>query len=51
VSIEASAPVSLAKTGGERVFNLVPGFQAIPLVVKLVPGQRRVECTIRPRRA
>jgi hypothetical protein len=46
LSIEASAPVTLAEEAGRRVFNLVPGFCAIPLVVRLPPGTRSVECTL-----
>jgi hypothetical protein len=46
VAILASAPIEIADTGGgDRVFNLVPGFCAVPFVVA-VPGGR-VECSIR----
>jgi hypothetical protein len=46
VLLEASAPLDLADTGDDRVFNLVPGFCAIPFVVALAPGAP-IECSIR----
>jgi hypothetical protein len=47
VVVEADAPLAIADVGGDRVFNLVPGFAAIPFVLALPGG--RGSCTVRVR--
>lgn len=52
VAIAASAPLEIVATGAERVFNLVPGFHAVPFTIAVAPGSAgRVECSIRYRPA
>lgn len=44
LTIESSQPIRLAPMKRERVFNMVPGVQALPLV--LAAGRDEVSCTI-----
>lgn len=48
VVIEANVPLRIRATGRERVFNLVPGFEAVPIVAEFSAGAgAAVECRIR----
>ncbi len=50
IVIDANAPLTIVDTGGERVFNLIPGFQAIPFAVRFDPTKSTdVSCALRPR--
>ena len=46
VRVEASGPLQLRDGGQSRVFNLVPGFLAVPLTVQ-IEDPRPVVCTLR----
>ena len=46
VVIEANAPLRIEQTTRPRVFNLVPGFEAVPVFAE-IPGGARLECRIR----
>jgi hypothetical protein len=47
VVIEADVPLRIRATARERAFNLVPGFQAVPIVVDFPAGGRvGVACRI-----
>jgi hypothetical protein len=47
VVVEANVPLRIQETGRDRIFNLVPGFEAVPIVVDFVPGQLfELECRI-----
>jgi hypothetical protein len=50
VSVKGSGPVQVLEPSRERVFNLVPGFEAVPFVLQ-GNGTRAVECTLSVRRA
>ncbi|MFM7182365.1 MAG: hypothetical protein ACKO2G_12995 [Verrucomicrobiales bacterium] len=45
VIIEANAPLQILKTKGTRIFNLIPGFEALPIVANL-PTDQRLECRL-----
>jgi len=45
-SVEADAPIERIPSKRERVFNLVPGFQALPLGIAST-GAKPVECSLR----
>ena len=47
--IEGAGPVDLAELGGQRVFNLVPGFCAAPVRLRQPLGERGVACTLHVR--
>lgn len=34
IIIEANVPLSIMKTKKDRIFNMVPGFEAVPIVMK-----------------
>lgn len=44
--IEANAPLHIQETSRARIFNLVPGFEAVPIIAEL-PNDFRLECRIR----
>jgi hypothetical protein len=44
--IEANAPLQIEKTPRSRIFNLVPGFEAVPVAAD-IPADGRLECRIR----
>ena len=46
VVIEANAPLRVQVTSRSRIFNLVPGFEAVPIIAEIPPGAR-LECRIR----
>ncbi|MGL4401322.1 MAG: hypothetical protein ACRCXD_15765, partial [Luteolibacter sp.] len=46
VVIEANVPLRIQKTARSRIFNLVPGFEAVPIIAEIPPGDR-LECRIR----
>jgi hypothetical protein len=46
VEIRATGAVELRDGGRSRVFNLVPGFLAVPVTIALAGG-RPVTCTLR----
>jgi hypothetical protein len=46
VVIEANAPLRIEKTTRPRIFNLVPGFEAVPIIAE-IPADTRLECRIR----
>jgi hypothetical protein len=47
VIIEANVPLRIRETGRERIFNPVPGFEAVPIVAEFYPGQvAAVECRL-----
>ena len=46
VIIEANAPLRIQETSRSRIFNLVPGFEAVPIVAE-APPNARLECRIR----
>ncbi len=46
VVIEADVPLRIRATARERAFNLVPGFEAVPIVVDFLAGRRDVECRL-----
>ena len=37
VVIEANVPLEIRKTSRSRIFNLVPGFEAVPIVAQIPP--------------
>jgi hypothetical protein len=43
VVIEANAPLRIEKTTRPRIFNLVPGFEAVPIIAE-IPAGTRLEC-------
>ena len=46
VVIEADAPLRIQESTRSRIFNLVPGFEAVPIIAE-IPTDSRVECRIR----
>lgn len=46
VVIEANVPLRIQKTARSRIFNLVPGFEAVPIIAE-IPPDARLECRIR----
>lgn len=46
VVIEANAPLHIQKTTRSRIFNLVPGFEAVPIIAD-IPPDTRLECRLR----
>lgn len=46
VVIEANAPLRIQQSARPRVFNLVPGFEAVPIIAE-IPIDSRLECRIR----
>ena len=45
--IEANVPLRLKPMNRERAFNLVPGFEALPLVADFLPGEAAaIECRL-----
>ena len=44
--IEANAPLRIQETTRPRIFNLVPGFEAVPIIAE-IPAESRLECRIR----
>jgi len=47
VVVSANAPITLMKTKKSRVFNMVPGMEAIPLQIDFEEGTNSVECSIK----
>ena len=45
IVIEANVPLSIRKTKRERIFNMVPGFEAVPIDADLTKAQQLV-CSI-----
>jgi hypothetical protein len=45
VVIEANAPLRIEQTMRPRIFNLVPGFEAVPIIAE-IPADTRLECRI-----
>jgi hypothetical protein len=45
VVIEANAPLRIQKSARSRIFNLVPGFEALPIIAE-IPADSRLECRI-----
>jgi hypothetical protein len=51
VVVEADAPLAIAPTPSkDRVFNLVPGFEAVPFTVALAPREGHTEVRVRVER-
>jgi hypothetical protein len=46
VVIEANAPLRVQKISRSRIFNLVPGFEAVPIIAD-IPPDARLECRVR----
>ncbi len=46
VVIEANVPLKIQQTKRVRIFNLVPGFEAVPILAE-IPANIRLECRIR----
>lgn len=48
IAVESNRPLSVQNTGRDRIFNMVPGFEAVPIVadIKLDSGSKVVECKI-----
>jgi RNase P/RNase MRP subunit p29 len=47
VVVECNRPLSIKKTEKERVFNMVPGAEAVPIMVEIPAGEKQdVELTI-----
>lgn len=48
IAIEANCPLHIQSTGRKRIFNMVPGFEAVPVVadIKFDNGSSTVECKI-----
>lgn len=46
VVIEANAPLRIQESTRPRIFNLVPGFEAVPIIAD-IPADSRLECRIR----
>ena len=46
VVIEANAPLRIQEGTRPRIFNLVPGFEAVPIIAE-IPADSRLECRIR----
>lgn len=46
VVIEANVPLQIQESKRSRIFNLVPGFEAVPIIAK-IPANARLECSIR----
>jgi len=46
VVIEANAPLRIQESTRSRVFNLVPGFEAVPVFAE-IPAEHALECRIR----
>jgi hypothetical protein len=44
--IESNAPLRIQETKRERIFNLVPGFEAVPVIAE-IPKDGKLECRIR----
>jgi RNase P/RNase MRP subunit p29 len=47
VVIECNSPLSIKETEKERVFNMVPGAEAVPIMVEVPAGEKeQIELTI-----
>lgn len=46
VILEANIPLNIQNTIKKRVFNMVPGVEAIPIKAEFIEGQREIICTI-----
>ena len=48
IAVQANCPLRIQNTGRERIFNMVPGFEAVPIAadVKFDNGPSTVECKI-----
>ncbi len=47
VVVEANVPLSIKETQKSRVFNMVPGMEALPIMAYFTEGQEKVVCTVR----
>jgi len=47
VIVTANAPITVMKTKKSRVFNMVPGMEAIPLQIDFEEGVDSIECSIK----
>jgi hypothetical protein len=46
VVLDANAPLRIQETGRSRIFNPVPGFEAVPVIAE-IPEGARLECRMR----
>ncbi|NER17808.1 hypothetical protein [Spongiivirga citrea] len=47
VILEANAAINSKKNEGQRIFNMVPGVEAIPFIIKFPKTKKRISCTIK----
>ncbi len=47
LSMDANVPLHIEDVGRPRIFNLVPGFEAVPVFAE-IPGDGELSCRIRP---
>jgi len=46
VVVSANAPMTIKKTKRNRIFNMVPGMEAIPITIDFTGAIEKVVCTI-----
>jgi len=46
LNLEANAPLEIKDPGRPRIFNLVPGFEAVPVFTE-IPPEATLSCRIR----
>ncbi len=46
LTIESHGPLQIQDVPRGRIFNMVPGFEAIPLIARFVPGQQEIHLTL-----
>lgn len=46
VILTANTPISIIKTKKDRIFNMVPGMEAVPIKMTNVPPSHKIECII-----
>ena len=47
ILIESNAPLIIKETRRDRIFNMVPGFEAVPLVARLSAEMKELQCIIK----
>ena len=46
ITVEANVPLFIMDTKRERVFNMVPGFEAVPIIANFSESNEELVCTI-----
>lgn len=47
VILEANVPLRIKATSKNRIFNMVPGVEAIPIIAEFIQGQQEIVCILK----